>query len=63
MKPKVIFATTLNPKVRKLIRFTVEDIKETLEVFDLLHAKSEKKRKERQELLRNSEISYLDLDN
>lgn len=63
MNPKVIFATTLNPKVRKLIRFTVEDIEETLRVFDLLHAKSDKMRKERQELLKRSEISYLDLDN
>ena len=60
--PDILFATTLNPKIRKLIRFNIDDMKETLETFDLLHAKNADVRQKRRELLDNSEISYMDLD-
>lgn len=60
---EILFATTLNPKIRKLIRFSINDMKQTLETFDLLHAKSAEVRQQRRELLDNSEISYMDLDN
>ena len=61
--PQILFATTLNPKIRKLIRFNIEDMNQTLEVFNLLHAKTKEFRQVRRELLDNSEISYMDLDN
>jgi DNA gyrase/topoisomerase IV subunit B len=63
MVADVIFATTLNPKVRRLIRFNMDNVKETLETFDLLHAKTSVMRQQRRDLLDNSEISYMDLDN
>lgn len=63
MDAEVIFATTLNPKVRKLIRFNMDNIKSTKEIFDLLHAKTAEMRQRRRDLLDNSEINYMDLDN
>lgn len=61
--PDVLFASTLNPKIRKLIRFNIDDMEKTLETFNLLHAKNAEVRQLRRELLDNSEISYMDLDN
>ena len=63
MDAAVIFETTLNPKIRKLIRFNISDMEETKQMFELLHSKSSKMSKKRRELLDNSDISYLDLDN
>lgn len=60
---EILFTTTLNPKMRKLIRFNIDDMNHTLEVFNLLHAKNADVRQARRELLDNSEISYMDLDN
>ena len=61
--PEILFATTLNPKIRRLIRFNIDDMKKTLETFDLLHAKNSDVRQKRRDLLDKSEISYMDLDN
>lgn len=63
MNPDVIFNTTLNPKMRKLVRFTLDDMEATLDTFELLHGKKASLRQKRRELLDNSEISYFDLDN
>jgi len=63
MDPEVIFATTLNPKIRKLIRFNINDMEETLKTFHLLHGKTAEVRQLRRDLLDNAEISYMDLDN
>lgn len=61
--PQILFATTLNPKVRKLIRFNIDDMDKTLETFKLLHAGTKEARQDRRDLLDKSEISYMDLDN
>lgn len=63
MNPDVIFATTLNPKVRRLIRFTVADMDQTMEIFKMLHAKTKDMQEARRQLIDNSEISYMELDN
>ena len=60
---QILFATTLNPKIRRLIRFNIDDMNETLKLFELLHAKTKEVRQARRDLLDNSEISYMDLDN
>lgn len=60
---EILFATTLNPKIRKLVRFNIDDMDKTLEIFGLLHAKNADARQKRRDLLDNSEISYMDLDN
>lgn len=59
----VLFETSLNPKVRKLIRFSIDNIKETMQTFELLHGKNEKMREKRRELLEEANISYTDIDN
>lgn len=63
MKADAIFATTLNPKVRKLIRFTIRDMKETLHMFEIFHGKSTEMREIRKQILKDSPISLMDLDN
>ena len=60
---QILFATTLNPKIRKLIRFNIDDMEETINTFNLLHAKTKDDRQARRDLLDNAEISYMDLDN
>lgn len=63
MNPEVIFATTLNPRVRKLVRFNIEDMKATKEMFEMLHGKKPEMRELRRKLLKDSPISIMDLDN
>ena len=60
---EVLFASTLNPKTRKLVRFTIDDMKKTLEVFHLLHAGNAEVRQLRRDILKECNISYMDLDN
>ncbi len=61
--PKILFATTTNPKMRKLIQVTMDDLEETLNVFELLHGKNESMREKRRKLLEEATISYADIDN
>ena len=49
--------------MRKLIRFNIDDMKKTLETFNLLRAKTSDMRQARRDLLDNASISYNDLDN
>lgn len=60
---EVLFATSLNPKMRKLIRLTISNLVETMKTFDILHGKTESMREKRRELLENADISYSDIDN
>lgn len=60
---EVLFVTTLNPKIRRLIRMNIEDAKQALEIFDLLHGKSDNMREQRRISLENTKISYSDIDN
>lgn len=59
----VLFATTLNPKTRRLLRMNISDIVEATHVFDLWHSSSPSMRKLRGEVLDNLSISYSDIDN
>lgn len=63
MDPDVIFATALNPKVRRLIRFNISDMKYTEDTFKLLHERSALMREARRQLLNESDVSIMDLDN
>lgn len=62
-EPELLFITTMNPKIRKLIRLSIEDIENTLGVFELLHGRTNALREQRRELLDNTKISYADIDN
>ena len=59
----LLFATTMNPKYRKLYCITIEDMNEALATFELLHGKSSELRERRRQLLDNAQISYMDIDN
>lgn len=63
MKTDVIFSTTLNPKARKLVRFNIDDMKATLEMFSMFHGKTPAMRETRRQILKDSPISFMDLDN
>lgn len=60
---ELLFMTTMNPKMRKLIRLNLKDVAKTNEIFELLHGKSEAMRQARRDLLENADISYADIDN
>lgn len=59
----LLFVTTTNPKLRTLIKFDLNSIEATNNMFELLHGKSENMREQRRQLLENAEISYADIDN
>ena len=59
----LMFATSLNPKTRKLIRLTMEDRDKALETVFILHGKGDKPREARRKLIREAEITIDDLDN
>lgn len=60
---QLLFKTTINPKLRKLYKITIEDIKEAKATFELLHGKSAELREKRRELLDSASLSYADIDN
>jgi DNA gyrase/topoisomerase IV subunit B len=53
----------MNPKTRKLYKFTIDDIENCKETLELLHGKKNTMREKRRELLDNAQISYTDIDN
>lgn len=63
MEADVIFATTLNPRVRRLVRFNIGDMKATKEMFEALHGKSPQMREVRRQILKDNPVSLVDLDN
>lgn len=60
---ELLFVTTMNPKLRKLLRITMPDTKKAIETFKILHQKSEAMIHERRKLLDEADISYADIDN
>lgn len=59
----MIFPSMMNPKTRRLIRLTMDDIPAAIEVMNLLHGDGEKLREARRDLLRNADITLQDIDN
>ena len=59
----MIFPSLMNPKTRKLIRITMEDIPEALKTIELLHGDSDAMREARRRLLNNADITLEDIDN
>ena len=62
-KPYILFLTTMNPKMRKLKRLTVDNIEELTQLLDNIHGDSKQNVEWRRELLSSEPISYLDIDN
>ena len=61
MKLALLFYSTLNPKVRKLVRLTMEDREKVLEDVKLLRGKKEVEG--RRELLLGKDVDDDDIDN
>jgi DNA gyrase subunit B len=59
----LMFTTTINPKFRKLIKLTIKKVEDALSTFELIHGKTSEMRESRRELLRNTRITYADIDN
>lgn len=60
---ELLFVTTINPKLRKLIRFTVRDAEELDAMLKLFHGKKTEDREARRNLIATTDISYADIDN
>ncbi len=60
---QMIFVSTMNPKVRKLIRINMSDIAENMEAMKLLHAGTEAMREARRKMLDDADITMDDIDN
>jgi len=60
---ELLFITTINPKVRKLIRFTARDAEQVTEMLQTFHGKKDKDREKRRSIIANTDISYADIDN
>ena len=61
VSPQLLFYSTLNPKVRKLIRLTMEDRKQAMESVLKLHGK--KYAEVRKQMLLDAEVDDDDIDN
>ena len=61
VKPQLMFYSTLNPKVRKLVRLTMDDRKKVMEDLALLHGKNNAQA--RRDMLFAMDIEEDDLDN
>lgn len=59
----MLFISTMNPNVRRLYCFTVNNDEEAKNVIKLLHGKSDKMREERRRMLDEADITLDDLDN
>lgn len=59
----MLFTTTMNPKIRRLLRVTMTDVKRTLSTFEMIHGRGEQMIKARRKYLDELDISYADIDN
>lgn len=60
---ELLFITTINPKLRKLIRLTISDDNKTENMLALFHGKKTQNREGRRQIITESKISYADIDN
>ena len=60
---ELLFITTINPKLRRLVRLTAKDMDDVKKMMELFHGKKNKDREERRNIIATSNISYADIDN
>lgn len=60
---EILFMTTMNPKTRKLLRLTVDNIDSVHETFDMFHSKTKKARQQKRDLIDRTVVRMRDLDN
>ena len=59
----MIFPSMMNPKTRKMVRITMDDIEKAKKTIELLHGDSEAMRDARRRLLHDADITLEDIDN
>lgn len=62
-KADMTFPSMMNPKTRRLVRITMDDVDEAMKTLELLHGGTEEMRKARRDLLTNADITLDDIDN
>lgn len=60
---ELLFVTTINPKLRRLVRLTTKDMDEVKKMMELFHGKNKTNREDRRQIIATSNISYADIDN
>ena len=60
--PSILFISTMNPKIRKLYKINMTDVKKTMEIVRLLHGKDAQMIEERRKMLEDLDITYDDID-
>lgn len=63
METIMVFPSMMNPKTRKLLRVTVDDIKKTIARMEYLHGDSPAMREARRRMLDAADITAADIDN
>lgn len=61
VEPDLLFRSTLNPKARKLYRFTMNDIKAAMATINILHGRTSSD--QRKNLINDSNFTLEDIDN
>ena len=59
----MIFPSMMNPKTRKMVRITMDDVEKAKKTIELLHGDSEAMRDARRRLLHDADITLEDIDN
>lgn len=59
----MIFPSMMNPKTRKLLRITMDDVEDAMETIKLLHGEGDELREARRKLLASADITIQDIDN
>lgn len=62
-KADITFPSMMNPKTRRLVRITMDDIEDAMKTIYLLHGPTEEMRKARREMLDKADITLADIDN
>lgn len=60
---ELLFITTINPKLRRLVRLTIDNETDAKQMLSLFHGKKNEFREGRRQVINNSNISYADIDN
>ena len=63
VEPELLFRTSTNPKLRKLLQISIKDAKKASETFELLHGKTADMREARRQLIESTKMLYSDIDN
>lgn len=62
-KADMTFPSMMNPKTRKLVRITMDDVEDAMKTIQLLHGATDEMRRARRKMLAEADITLQDIDN